>query len=331
MASPRAVIVGYGGQDGRILWDQLSGQGYALVGIGRNSVQRHRTDWDEQTIIDDADAVRRLIAEFRPEEIYYLAAHHQSSQDVTASDQALWNWSSRVHVQGFLNFLEAVRRCHPTARIFYASSSRVFGRAASNPQTEATPFQPICIYGISKLTGMMLGHYYKNDYGIHVSIGILYNHESPLRGRQFISQRVAHGLAKVKAGLCEELEIGSLSARVDWGYAPDYIMAMRSILKHDCPSDFIIASGTTHSVREMIETAAKHLGLNWKSIVVECTPILQRDPLSLCGDSTYLRETTGWKPSVGFHEMVRILVEAAQTEILHNKHDLKQEMTNDWS
>ena len=196
-----------------------------------------------------------------------------------------------------------------------------------SPQTEATPFQPICIYGISKLTGMMLGHYYKNSYGIHVSIGILYNHESPLRGRQFISQRVAHGLAKVKAGLCEQLKIGSLSARADWGYAPDYTLAMQSILKHDDPGDFIIASGATHSVREMIEAAAKYLGLDWKSIVVESASILQRDPLPLCGDSTYLRQTTGWKPRVGFHEMVRILVEAAQTEIQGNKHDREQEMT----
>jgi GDPmannose 4,6-dehydratase len=317
VARTRAVIVGCGGQDGRILWDQLSNQGCELVGIGRSTLQTHRTDWNEQITISDFGAVRRLIAEFRPEQIYYVAAHHHSSQEIgTGSDRALWNSSYEVHVQGFANFLEAAQHCHRPTRIFYASSSRVFGMAASNPQTEATSFQPICLYGISKLTGMMLGHYYRKNYGLHVSTGILYNHESPLRGHQFVSQRVARGLAKVKAGLCKHLEIGNLSACADWGYAPDYTLAMQSILRHDCPDDFIIASGTTHSVGEMIETAAKILGLEWKSVVVESASILQRDPLPLCGDSAYLRQTTGWKPRVSFHEMVRILVVAAQAELL---------------
>jgi GDPmannose 4,6-dehydratase len=316
VTSTRAVIVGYGGQDGRILWDQLSDRGYALVGIGRNSLRTHGTDWDGKTTIDDAGGVQRLIAEFRPEEIYYLAAYHHSSQDIVLNELAVWHSSCKLHVQGFLNLLEAARECHPATRIFYASSSRVFGMPASSPQTEATLLQPICLYGISKLTGMKLGDYYRKIYGIYVSSGILYNHESPLRGRQFISQRVAYGLAKVKAGLCERLEIGNLSARVDWGYAPDYTLAMQLILGHGCPGDFIIASGATHSVREMVETAAKYLGLDCKSLVIENASILQRDPLPLCGDPSHLHETTGWKPRVSFHEMVRILVEAAQAEIL---------------
>jgi GDPmannose 4,6-dehydratase len=279
-------------------------------------VRTHATDWTGQTTIDDAGSVRRLIAEFRPDQIYYVAAHHTSSQEIATSESALWHSSYKVHVQGFLNFLEAVKEYHPGTRIFYASSSRVFGLVERSPQTETTPLQPICLYGISKATGMMLGSYYRRIHGIHVSTGILYNHESPLRGRQFLSQRVAHGLVKVKAGLCEQMEFGNLGARVDWGYAPDYTLAMQSILEHNCAGDFVIASGVTHSVREMIEAAAKYLGLDCGNILLENRSILQRDALPLCGDPTHLRQTTGWEPRVSFDEMVRILVEAAQADIL---------------
>jgi GDPmannose 4,6-dehydratase len=282
-------------------------------------VRTHATDWAGKATIDDAGSVRHLIAEFQPEQIYYVAAHHSSSQDTTTSEPALWRSSYRVHVQGFLNFLEAARECHRETRIFYASSARVFGLAENSPQTESTPLRPICLYGVSKATGMMLGRYYRRIHGIHVSTGILYNHESPWRGRQFLSQRVVHGLVKIKAGLCKRLEIGKLGARVDWGYAPDYTLAMQSIVEHSCPGDFIIASGVTHSVREMIEAAAKHLGLDCEGVAVENGSILQREPLPLCGDPTYLRQTTGWKPRVSFDEMVRILVEAAQAEILEQR------------
>ena len=323
MANKRAIIVGYGGQDGRILWNQLSERSYALVGIGRSGLRTHGTDWDGQTTVDDAGSVRRLIAEFRPDEIYYLAAYHHSSQDSAPNELSLWLLSRKVHIEGFLNFLEAARECHPATRIFYASSSRVFGIATRSPQTEVTPLQPICLYGISKLTGMMLGRYYATNYGIHVSSGILYNHESPLRRPEFISQRIAYGLAKVKAGLCEQLEIGNLSACVDWGYAPDYTLAMQLILEHGRPGDFIIASGATHSVREMVDVATQCLGLDRASVVVENKSILQRDTLPLCGDPTYLRRTTGWKPRVNFHEMVRTLVEAAQAEMLGRGLELK--------
>jgi GDPmannose 4,6-dehydratase len=176
--------------------------------------------------------------------------------------------------------------------------------------------RPICYYGISKSTGMMVADYYRRTHGIHVSSGILYNHESPLRGREFLCQRVAYGLAEIKAGLREKLEIGNLEARTDWGYAPDYTRAMQSVLHHDCPGNFIIATGAIHSVYEMIETAAKYLGVNCKDSIVENRAILQRSPLPLCGDPTHLRQVTGWEPRVSFDNMIRILVEAAQAEIL---------------
>jgi GDPmannose 4,6-dehydratase len=316
VSSMRAVIVGHGGQDGRILWDQLCDRCYSIVGIGRSSLRTHKTVWTDQTTIDNVAGVRRLIEEFRPDQIYYLAAHHHSSQDTATGESDIWRASWQVHVRGFLHVLEAVRECRPTTRIFYASSSRVFGVAASSPQTEDTPLKPVCHYGFSKSTGMMLADYYRRTHGIHVSSGILYNHESPLRGRQFLSQRVAYGLAEIKAGLREQLEVGNLSAHTDWGYAPDYTLAMQSVLEHDFPDNFIIATGVTHSVFEMVETAAKYLGVDCKSAIVENATILQRNPLPLCGDATHLRQTTGWEPRVSFHDMVRILVEAAQAKIL---------------
>jgi len=262
------------------------------------------------------DGVRRLVGEFHPDQLYYLAAHHHSSQDKALQSSSVWQPSWQVHVQGFIHFLEAVKECCAATRIFYASSSRVFGIPVNSPQTEDTPFRPICIYGISKSTGMMVGDYYRQTHKLHVSSGILYNHESPLRGRQFISQRVVYGLTRIKAGLCGQLEVGNLSTRVDWGYAPDYTLAMQSILEHDSPANFIVASGGTHSVRDIVEAAAELLDLDWRSAVIEKPEILQRDPLPLCGDVTRLRQATGWEPRTTFVEMVRILVEAAQAKLL---------------
>lgn len=323
MASPRAVIVGCGGQDGRILWDQLVDRDFALVGIGRSSLRTCGTDWTYETRIDDMDGVRRLMGEFHPDQVYYFAAHHHSSQDKALQRSDVWQPSWQVNVQGFIHFLEAVKECCPTTRIFYASSSRVFGIPVNSPQTEDTPLRPICVYGISKSTGMMVGDYYRQTHKLHVSSGILYNHESPLRGRQFISQRVVYGLTRIKAGLCGQLEIGNLSTRVDWGYAPDYTLAMQSILEHDSPANFIVASGVTHSVRDIVDTAAELLDLDWRSAVIENPGIVQRDPLPLCGDVTRLRQATGWEPRTTFAEMVRILVEAAEAELLAIGNSLK--------
>ncbi len=307
----RAIIVGCEGQDGQILWEQLSSRGFALVGVGRRSVRAHLTDWADPIDVGDAASVQRLVGDFRPEQIYYLAAHHYSSQDVAALDACLWEASWGVHVTGFLHFLRAVREVQSTTRIFYASSSRVFGKPSGERQNEQTCLRPDCIYGVTKYTGMMLAEYYRRAFGVHVSCGILYNHESALRGGQFLSQRVVRGLAAIKAGRLRCLELGSLSARVDWGYAPDYTRAMQLILDYELSGNFVIASGVTHSVRELVEVAAESLELDWKEVVVENTAILQRDPVCLCGDSSKLKNATGWQPRVGFREMITLLVGAA--------------------
>jgi GDPmannose 4,6-dehydratase len=224
---------------------------------------------------------------------------------------AIWQASWAVHVQAFLNFLTAVRECHPAARIFYASSSRVFGQAAVSPQNENTPLRPACVYGVTKAMGMMLADYHRRNHGVFASCGILFNHESPLRGRDFVSRRVVEGLVAVRTGRMKTLQIGDLNARVDWGYAPDYTRAMQLILEADAPDDFVVASGKIHAVREMIEIAAEYLDLQWQGCVVENGQILQRNPQDLCGDASRLRRVTGWQPRTSFREMVQTMVKSA--------------------
>ncbi len=310
----RALIVGHTGQDGRILWDQLCEAGFALVGISSHAVRAHQIAWSDPVDVENAAAVDRLIEQLRPEHVYYLAAHHHSSQD-RIPDADLWQRSLAIHVSGFFNVLDAVRRLQASARVFYASSSRVFGAAAENPQTEHTRYQPTCIYGATKVSGMMLAECFRRAHGLFVSCGILYNHESALRGSQFVSQRIANGLAAIHLGHETHLEIGDLEVRVDWGYAPDYTRAMQLVLAASAAEDFVVASGETHSIREMIETAAEFLGLQWQAHVVQQPALLRRVPQQLCGDPSRLRRVTGWKSSHSFRELVVELVQAAVTRL----------------
>jgi GDPmannose 4,6-dehydratase len=308
---PRALVIGHRGQDGRILWDQLTRRGFSLVGVSRHAIEVRDADGYDPVDIADLASVMRLVERFRPQQVYYLAAHHHSSQEPGTNEADIWRDSWRVHVEGFGNVLEAVYGSWPEAHVFYASSSRVFGEAATSPQDERTPMRPTCIYGVTKASGMLLADYYRRVRGLFVACGILFNHESPLRGPQFVTQRVVDGLVALKKGLRPSFEIGSLDARVDWGYAPDYTRAMWMILEAQKPQDFVVASGRTYSVRDLVETAAQCLGIDWQGRVVETFSILQRHAQELCGDPTRLREATGWCPSVDFRRMVAILVDGA--------------------
>jgi GDPmannose 4,6-dehydratase len=307
----RSLIVGSGGQDGRILWEQLSERGDDLVGLTRSAVQRSGAPPLPAVDIAKPRDVRQLVEDVAPERIYFLAAHHHSSEDRSSQSGEIWNASWQTQVEAFRNFLEAIRITGLPVRIFYASSSRVFGAPDRTPQNEETPIKPNCIYGITKATGMMLARHYRETHGVWASCGILYNHESPLRGDQFLSQRVARGLVAVKEGRLSRLEIGNLEARVDWGGAPDSTRAMRLILEASEPGDFVVATGQTHSVREMIEIAAEALGLSWQDAVVVNPALLKRPPLPLCGDASRLRAATGWTPTQSFEGLVRLMVSAA--------------------
>lgn len=308
---PRALIVGDTGQDGSILWEQLVARGFSLIGISRHHARTHRADWHDSVDVNLMDGVNDLVKKFNPDQIYYLAAHHHSSEQVRDDPKGLWHSSWSVHVQAFGHFLESAANYCPSARIFYASSSRVFGKVTSSPQDENTPLHPACAYGVTKASAMLLADYYAHERGLHVACGILYNHESPLRGAQFVSRRIVDGLIALKQGRAVTLEVGTLDARVDWGYAPDYTRAMQLILENAGAGNFVIASGVTHSVREMIATAAEYLDVDWQSKVAETARLLKRDPQQLCGNASKLRKATGWAPDVNFQQMIRILVDGA--------------------
>lgn len=310
----RALIIGHTGQDGQILWDQLLERGFALVGVSRNSVLAHGTVWTAPVDIADARSIQELIEAFRPTQVYYLAAHHHSSQDAGINAADIWDRSWAVHVYGFGHVLQALVTVVPAARVFYAASSRVFGAIARRtPLDETTPHRPDDSYGVTKATGMLLADHYRRVHGQFISCGILFNHESPLRGPQFVTQRVVRGLVAVARGEATRLEVGSLDARVDWGYAPDYTRAMQWMLQTSEPSDFVVATGRTHSVRDLLEIASAHLGLDWREIVFETNGLLQRNTQGLCGNAARLRAETGWMPSIDFPDMVRLLVDAAKS------------------
>jgi len=306
----RALIIGHSGQDGRILWDQLLARGFSLVGVSRSGMRTQDSGTMPATDIADATQVQALVEAFAPTQVYYLAAHHHSSQDGGINAVDIWDRSWAVHVNGFGHVLQALASSAPGCRTFYASSSRIFGSANASAD-ESTPRLPEDSYGVTKAAGMLLADHYRRVHGLFVACGILFNHESSLRGPQFVTQRVVRGLVAIARGEATRLELGSLDARVDWGYAPDYTRAMHAMLETDAPGDFVVATGTTHSVRDLVEIAATRLGLDWRSIVVEKGSVLQRGTQGLCGNAARLHAATGWTPSIAFPEMVEWLVDDA--------------------
>jgi GDPmannose 4,6-dehydratase len=218
-----------------------------------------------------------------------------------------------VHVHGFGHVLQALVAAAPACRVFYAASSRVFGAGGGAMVDESTPHRPDDSYGVTKAAAMLLADHYRRVHGLFVACGILFNHESPLRGAQFVTQRVVRGLVAIARGEATRLEVGSLEARVDWGYAPDYTRAMQAMLEASAPGDFVVATGTMHSVRDLVAIAAEHLGLDWQQVVFETGDLLQRGTQELCGNAARLQAATGWSPRIAFPDMVRLLVDAAKS------------------
>ena len=299
-----ALIVGAHGQDGRLLGEQLERAARRVVRLGRNDID----------LLDPA-AVAALLKTHQPEEVYYLAAHHHSSQDPLGGDEALlFRASFDVHVVGLLNFLDGMRLHAPRTRIFYAASSHVFGESESALQNEQTPLVPAGVYGITKTAGMHCCRYYREAHGLFAATGILYNHESAYRRPNFVSQRIIQGVRAIGAGRADSLVLGDLSARVDWGYAPDYVDAMRRILALPEADDFVVATGESHSVREFVEIAFEAAGLDWRSHVAEDSGRITRQIRGLTGDASKLRAFTGWQPSVTFRQMVKLLLDDPRHE-----------------
>ncbi len=305
-----ALIIGCEGQDGRLIRELLLSQGYAVLGLARGIVHSVNVAWDRPVDIFKQEIVLDLMKTVSFDEIYYLAAHHQSSQDPSQDNTFLFKQSHAVNVEGLLNFLEAIRLRAPKAHLFYAASSLLFANTTTNIQDEQTPFAPDSIYGMTKLNGLLLCRYYRQQYGVFASTGILYNHESPYRAANFISTKIVQAAVKIKQGKQEGLVVGDLNASIDWGYAPDYVKAMQQILSAPEGDEFIIATGQKHCVRDFVQIAFDCVGLDWKKYVKEDIGIMTRKRKSLVGNSQKLMDATGWRPSVDFKGMIKLLVEA---------------------
>ncbi len=303
----KAVIVGCNGQDGRIASDLLSSKNYDVLGIDRGIVKGPARSLPID--ISNFDNVANMLRDMKPDEVYYFAAFHHSSEDKTAEDvMHLFQESYRINVQALLHFLEGIRIFSPQTRLFYAGSSLLFGDTEEVVQNESTPFEPDTIYGITKLDGVLSCRYYKKSFGVFASTGIFYNHESQYRTENFISKKIIKGALDINRGKKEKLILGDLSAQVDWGYAPDYVDAAYRILQADAPGEFVIATGKLHSVLDFVSIAFDYLGLNWKDHVTENKTVLTRSRKTLVGNPSRLIQTTGWKPTVDFRDMIRLLL-----------------------
>jgi GDPmannose 4,6-dehydratase len=315
----RALITGLGGQDGSYLAESLLEHGYEIVGIVSQlerpyenlSAIRDRIELVHADLLD-GQALAGVLRAYAPREVYNLA----SPSFVPAS------WEKPVHTAefaavGVTSLLEAIRAVDPTIRMYQASSSEIFGEPKQVPQTEATPLSPVTPYGVAKAYGHFIVGSYRRRYGLHASCGILYNHESPRRPLDFVSSKVAHAAAAISLGSEQELALGDLRARRDWGFAGDYVEAMRLMLQQDEPGDYVVATGVLHSVEELVELAFRHAGLDWRDHVRVDEALLRgaAELHDLAGDASKAREAFGWAPRVGFEELVRLLVDAARQRL----------------
>jgi len=313
--SARAIVTGVGGQDGSYLAELLLERGYEVVGI----VRRLDTEYENLAAVRDRlelvqadllhqDALVAVLRAHRPREVYNLASPSfvpMSWREPVAT--------AEFAAVGVTSLLEAVRAVDPAIRVYQASSSEIFGEPVEVPQTEATPLAPVTPYGVAKAYGHFIVGSYRRRYGLHASCGILYNHESPRRPVDFLPSKVAHAAAAVSLGLERELALGDLGAQRDWGYARDYVEAMWRIVQRDEPADYVIATGELHSVRELAEVAFAHVGLDWQEHVRvdESLKRGQAELHHLVGDASRALRELDWKPSLGFQDLVRLLVDAA--------------------
>jgi GDPmannose 4,6-dehydratase len=310
----RALITGITGQDGSYLAEWLLDQDYEVYGIVRRSSAPNL--WRIEHILDrielrpadllDQLSLLKILDEVRPQEFYNLAA----MSFVPASwDQPLL--TGEYNAQGVTRALEAVRQVDTKIRFYQASSSEMFGKVRAVPQSEETPFYPRSPYGVSKVYGHYITVNYRESYDLFACSGILFNHESPRRGLEFVTRKVTDGVARIKLGLSKELRMGNLDARRDWGFAGDYVRAMWHMLQQDEPDDYVIATGETHSVRELIEVAFGHVGLEWKKYVTLDQRFLRPAEVDLLiGNPEKAKAKLGWSPTVDFAGLVKMMVDA---------------------
>jgi GDPmannose 4,6-dehydratase len=311
---PRALITGVTGQDGSYLAELLLAKGYEVVGMVRrtshHSYERieHLLDRIEVVAADllDQHSLTVVLQETRPDEVYNLAA--QSYVPTSWNQPVL---TGEFTALGVTRILEAIRLVHPTARFYQASSSEMFGKVTETPQREGTPFYPRSPYGVAKVYGHWITVNYRESYDLFAVSGILFNHESPRRGIEFVTRKVTDGVARIKLGLARELRLGNLDARRDWGFAGDYVEAMWRMLQRDTPQDYVVGTGETHSVRDLVELAFGHVGLDYREFVVSDPKYYRPAEVDLLlADPSKARRELGWAPKVGFAELVAMMVDA---------------------
>jgi GDPmannose 4,6-dehydratase len=312
--SKRAIITGITGQDGSYLAELLLSKGYEVVGtVRRASAPSY---WRIQPFLDritikpadllDQLSIIRLVDEVRPHELYNLAA----MSFVPASwDQPML--TGEFNAQGVTRVLEAIRHVDPSIRLYQASSSEMFGKVREVPQTELTPFYPRSPYGVSKAFAHYITVNYRESYNLFAVSGMLFNHESPRRGLEFVTRKVTDAVARIKLGLTDTLRLGNLDAQRDWGFAGDYVLAMWLMLQQDVPDDYVIATGVSHSVRNLVEIAFRAAGLDWtKYVRLDPALIRPAEVEHLIGDSSKARQQLGWTPTVEFEALIKMMVEA---------------------
>jgi GDPmannose 4,6-dehydratase len=309
-----AVVTGVTGQDGSYLAELLLEKGYEVIGIVRrtshDSYERIGHLLDRLHIVPadllDQHSLTSVIRDAQPHEVYNLAA--QSFVPTSWSQPVL---TGEFTALGVTRLLEAIRLAGPDARFYQASSSEMFGKAVATPQREATPFYPRSPYGVAKVYGHWITVNYRESYGLYAVSGILFNHESPRRGLEFVTRKVTHGVARIAKGLSKELRLGNLDARRDWGFAGDYVDAMWRMLQQAKPADYVVGTGETHTVRELCDVAFQHVGLDWrKHVKVDAAFVRPAEVDVLQADASKARKALGWKPRVGFEDLVRMMVDA---------------------
>ncbi len=316
---PTALITGIGGQDGSYLAEMLLANGYRVVGTVPDddpaNIDRIRHLLGRVEIVRDdlldQDRLERLFAEHRPDEVYNFAAN-----SVLAASFRQPIAATLVLAMGVTRILESIRKIAPRTRFFQASSSEIFGKPAEVPQTETTPFHPRNPYGVSKAYGHLMTMTYRENYGLFACSGILYNHESPRRSPEFVTRKITLAAARIKLGLAKELRLGNLDARRDWGFAGDYVRAMWLMLQRPQPDDYVLATGETHSVRDLCEEAFSHVGLDYREHVVqEAESFRPPETSQLVGNPAKAGRDLDWKPTVTFRELVRMMVDADLEEM----------------
>jgi GDPmannose 4,6-dehydratase len=313
----RALITGVGGQDGSYLAELLLDKGYEVHGAVRHvalEAPDHRL-WRLRDIqdkihlhpasVDSYSAMFKVLKDVSPNEVYHLAAVSYISYAFEEEFSAIV-----TNIMGTYNVLSALRDLLPECRLYYAGSSEMFGKVQEVPQNENTPFRPHSAYGISKVAGFHLADNFRDNYGMHISSGIMFNHESPRRGHEFVTRKISRAVARIRLGKQEGLELGNLEALRDWGYAKDYVQAAWLMLQQDVPQDYVIATGKTHSVREFVEAAFRYVGLNWEDHVKVSANLLRPfDNYTMRGDYSKAERLLGWRPTTSFEDLVQIMVE----------------------